>query len=169
LFRIDWGGSGCKAVLLDRFGATIGGSSVPYRSRRSSAGEVTKRPSYWERAVSQAARSVLERAPGTEVVGLALTAPAHAVALVGRDGQLAAPALRAQDARPDEVARQLSEAHREQIFTSTMVPVSSGWSVAQMAWVADTDPELVKKTRWVLPVEDYLRYKLTWQMPVGLS
>lgn len=160
---IDLGGSSCKAVVVSVSGQVVSGRSVPYPTRRRRGDEVTQRPSDWENAMALAVRSCLERAPELEVIGLAVTAPAHAVALVGEDGRSLAPTLMAQDARPDEVARRLAQDHGEEIFRKTMVPLSGGWSLAQLSWIAQMHPELAGRARWVLPIKDYLRFRLTGQ------
>lgn len=158
---IDVGGSRCKATLVGTRGTVVPGPSVRYPTRRRPDGEVTQRPSDWEKALAAAASSCLQRSQGTAVLGLALTAPAHAVVLVGADGRPLAPALTAQDARPDNEARRLVQDHGDEIFATTMVSLTSGWSLAQLSWIATSRPELVDRTRWIMPVKDYLRFQLT--------
>ncbi len=83
---IDLGGSSCKAVLLDETGQTVSGPSVGYPTHRGERGEVVQDPDDWEAATCQAVRGALALETGADVCAMALTAPAHAVVLLGVRG-----------------------------------------------------------------------------------
>lgn len=161
---IDLGGSSCKAVLLAASGVAVAGASVGYPTRRTALGEVTQRPYDWERALVEATTSVLCLSDGAEVHAIAITAPAHAVALVGQDGKPLGTVMTAQDARPNATSARLVSQFGAEVYSKTMVPLSSGWTLAQLAWLTRESPGLPTKTKWVLPVKDYLRYRLTGQV-----
>jgi len=158
---VDVGTSGCKAVVLSASGRVLHSQWAGYATRRGVDGEVTQDPRAWLRAVRTVLRGCALHVDGIEVVGLGLTAPAHAAVLAGADGEPLAPSLLAFDGRPAETAARLRDRYGSQLAERTFVELSAGWTLAQLAWLREQQPEVWPRIRWLLTQKDWIRYRLT--------
>jgi len=158
---VDVGTSGCKAIVLGSGGRMLHTAVATYRTRRAVTGEVTQDPQDWLEAVRQTLRECAQAASGRTVIGIGITAPAHAAVLSDADGEPLAPSLLAFDARPAQIAEELKQHYGEALFKATFVDLSAGWTLSQVAWLHRQAPELWPRIRWLLPQKDWIRYRLT--------
>lgn len=158
---IDTGTSGCKAVLLDARAHVIASSWRPYPTRRRTDGEVTQDPDDWMRATGITIRECVRAAEGRAIEGIGVTAPAHVAVLVDGDGQPLTRSLLAFDARPASIARRLRESYGEGFFETTLVELTEGWTLPQLAWLHSERPELWSRIRCFLLEKDYVVFRLT--------
>lgn len=167
---IDVGTSGCKAVLLDggRVAATAWDSYEPVRGID---GEVSQDPDDWLRA-AQKTLSVLA-ATATEanlmIDGIAVTAPAHAMVLLDRQSRPLARALLPYDTRSAEVAERLAAGYGPDFFARTFVRLGPSWTLPQLAWLRQAQPEIWPRVRRALVTKDYVTFALTGRATTDMS
>jgi xylulokinase len=158
---VDVGTSGCKAIILSSGGRLLYTAQASYPTRRTVAGEVTQRPDDWLKAVRETLRECATAAAGRSIIGIGITAPAHAAVLSDEAGRALAPSLLAFDARPASTAEALKAHYGVALFEATFVDLSAGWTLAQLAWLHEQSPELWPKIRWLLTQKDWIRFRLT--------
>ena len=158
---VDVGTSGCKAIALGRSGHVLHTAQAGYPTVRTVAGEVTQRPDDWLTAVRTTLAECATSVDGQEVVGVGITAPAHAAVICDEMGEPLAPSLLAFDARPSQAAALLKARYGNALFETTYVDLSAGWTLSQMAWLKEQAPELWPRIRWLLTQKDWIRYRLT--------
>jgi xylulokinase len=167
LLGADVGSSGCKVVVADLSGRQLGIGQASYSTRYPRPGWVEQDPADWYASLCAAMRAGLANAgvPVNRILGLSVTGPAHMVVLSDERGQLLRPAIHWSDLRSVRQAEWLEAQHGERVFEISYQPVNPSWTLSQLAWVRDNEPEVWGRLARVLPQKDYLVYCLTgaWQ------
>lgn len=65
------------------------------------------------------------------------------------------------DARAARQTERLREEMGEEIIRECYNSVSSLWTLPQLIWLRENEPETLRRTRRLLAVKDYVRYRLT--------
>jgi xylulokinase len=159
---IDAGTSSCKAVVIDDDGSILARSHASYAVNRGHDGSVTGDANEWLAAVQQTARGCADALDGrNDVLGLALTAPAHGAVLVNDEGEPLAPVLLGSDRRPHPVATALAQRLSPALHETTWCTPGAGWTLPQLVWASQSGDVAWQQIRYVLMAKDYLRYRLT--------
>jgi xylulokinase len=166
---VDVGTSGCKAVVLSGRGRVLHTAQASYTTRQTVEGEVTQDGRDWLRAVRTVLSECAGAADGMHIAGLSLTAPAHVAVLSGPDGEPLARSLLAFDGRPVQTAARMRAEYGPQFFESTFVELSAGWTLPQLAWLRERQPQIWPRIRWMLTQKDWIRYRLTGEALIDAS
>jgi xylulokinase len=158
---IDVGGSRCKVVVLAADGRLVAEADARYTAQRSPDGAVTQDAGVLIASVHDCVVRCQQRLTGWRIVAGSITAPAHAVVLVSADGWPLAPILLPQDGRSSAIAEAQEADIGELIIARTMNRLTPGWTLPQLTWLSSTVPDLVQRTRWILPIKDFIRFLLT--------
>jgi xylulokinase len=159
---IDVGTSGCKAVVVDQTGSIAATAWATYPTRRRLDGEVTQDARDWLAAVRQTMRDCAAATPSSHRIGgIGLTAPAHVGVLVGDDDEPLARCMLAFDGRSARVADDIRARLGRDFAERTMVELSSAWTLPQLAWLHERQPELWSGIRHFLTQKDFIRLHLT--------
>lgn len=163
LIGVDFGGSSSKATLLGEDGHVYATAVREYPTYYPYNGwaEQDAQDSY-EAAVSNI-RELLSRTgvkPG-DVAALALDAATHTAVLLGADDRPVRRAIYWTDTRSTAQAEALKAEYGEEIIRESYNSVSSLWTLPQLRWLGENEPETLKKTKKLMAVKDYVRYRLT--------
>jgi len=153
---IDAGTSACKGVLLGADGRLLATATETYPTRRTLDGEVTQDARDWLAATEAVLRRCAEPAAGP-VTGIAVTAPAHNVVLVGESAEPLERVILWSDTRCREVAKELDSEIGETVLECMYVRLGPAWSLPQLAWLRRRRPGLFERVRLVLPAKDFIR------------
>ncbi|MGI9050576.1 MAG: FGGY-family carbohydrate kinase [Rubrobacteraceae bacterium] len=164
LLGIDSGLTVTKAVIFDEEGRQRGVGSVNNVHGSPHPRWVQQdMKAVWEgceRAIRQALKEA--KITGKEVVSIGITGHGDGVYLVDEKGAPTAPAILSLDSRAEDilqswrdsgVAGELTRLTGQRPFAAQSPPI--------LAWFKENDPEVLEKTRQLLYVKDWLRYKLT--------
>lgn len=163
LLGVDFGGSSSKATLLGEDGrvyATAGREYPTYYPQNGWA-EQDADDSY--DALCYNVREIL-RETGIrpeEIAALSLDAATHTAVLVDEDGRPVRRAIYWTDARATEQAARLKAEHGREIMRLCYNGVSSLWTLPQLAWLKEHEPETLARARHLMAVKDFVRYRLT--------
>ena len=164
LLGIDSGLTVTKAVVFDEEGRQQGiGAANNVHSSPHPRWVEQDMEQVWE-GCEAAIRQALEDAgiAGKEVVSIGLTGHGDGVYLVDEKGEPTAPAVLSLDSRAEGVleswrdsgvAGELTRLTGQRPFAAQSPPI--------LAWFKENEPEVLEKTRQLLYVKDWLRYKLT--------
>lgn len=163
LLGIDFGGSSSKATLLGEDGhvyATAVREYPTYYPRNGWAEQDAD--DSWQALVGNV-REILRtsRVNPENITAMALDAATHTAVLLGEDDRPLRRAIYWTDTRASSQAASLKTALGDEIMQACYNSVSSLWTLPQLVWLRENEPRTIQKTRKVLAVKDYVRYRLT--------
>jgi len=164
LLGIDIGTSACKAIAIDVAGKVLAKATRPISLERPRPGWAEQRPEDWRAATAGTIRDCVEAGgvrPGS-VLALSLTGPAHCVALLDGAGRVLRPTIHWSDARSVPQCEVLEKEWGEEvIFAITGQRAHPSWTLPQLLWLREEEPEVWRRLAGLLTVKDYVRYCMT--------
>ncbi|MDD3360512.1 MAG: carbohydrate kinase [Hespellia sp.] len=164
LMGIDNGGTFSKAALFDEEGNQIAVASVPTVT-------ITPKPGYTERDMNQlwevnvqAIREciLMSGVRSEEIAGVSFSGHGKGLYLVGFDGKPSYNGIISTDARAWEyVEKWNADGTKERIYPLSYQEILACQPVSLLAWFRDHKPEVLKNTKYIFHVKDYIRYMLT--------
>jgi xylulokinase len=163
LLGIDVGTSGCKVIATSLNGGIIAQASHSYKIDYPRQGWAEQDPQLWYEAACKAIRECLElgRLNAARVQALAITGPAHHVALLGADGKVLRPTIHWSDLRSAPQCDKLAADWGERLFEITGQRFHPSWTLPQLIWLKENEPDTWKRLARVLVTKDYVRHRLT--------
>ncbi|GAA0438924.1 pentose kinase [Acrocarpospora corrugata] len=143
LLTVDQGSSGTKAAVFDDTGRLLREAArrTPIDHPDVVAAEAD--PERWWLALVACVREVLNGPIPAELISaVAVCGFMHTLVPLGEDGTVTGPALLWPDQRP----------------------MADGSCVERMRWWVAENPDAAARTRWYLPVKDFLRFRLTGEI-----
>lgn len=158
---IDLGAGSLKASLIRHDGVCLASAAAPVPTLQPFAGASEQDPETWWTALCRAVREVLQTAGDPAVDAVSLSAGAHSSVLSDEAGRVIRPAIMWNDQRSGpQVARLRAEAGAR-ISGVSVNTISPTWTLPQMAWLAENEPESLAAARHLTPAKDWLRGRLT--------
>lgn len=163
LLGVDFGGSSSKATLLGEDGRVYAMASHEYPTYYPHNGWAEQDPRDSYEALCKNVREILRisNVPPESIVGLALDAATHTAVLLGADDQPVRRAIYWTDARAERQTLRLRSELGNEIIRECYNSVSSLWTLPQLVWLRENEPETLRSVRKLLAVKDYVRYRLT--------
>ncbi|MCI5846789.1 MAG: xylulokinase [Candidatus Limiplasma sp.] len=163
LLGVDFGGSSSKATLLGEDGRVYATASREYPTYYPQNGWAEQDADDSYQAMVDNVREIL-RTSGVhprDIAALALDAATHTAVLVGENGRPVRRAIYWTDSRAADEAAELKNTLGEELMRECYNSVSSLWTLPQLMWLKKHELETLRKTRKVMAVKDYVRYRLT--------
>ena len=163
LFGVDFGTGGCKATVIDTEGHVCATAFQEYPSEHRKPGWSEQDPSLWIEAFNSTVISCRHQMKdGFEgVVALAVTASTHNAVLIKDDGNILRRCIMWNDQRSGDQCRRLNEQYGQRIFEVGMQMPTPTWTLPQLMWVKEHEPEVYSKIRKILFTKDYIRSYVT--------
>ena len=160
---VDLGGSSSKATLLNAKGAVLATASKEYPSYSPFPGWMEQDADELYDAVIENIRSCIEKAgiDPADVAALCIDAATHMAVLCDADSKPLRRFIHWADARSSEQAHFLRENYAQLLRENTVNSVSAAWSLPQLMWLREHEPEVLEKTRKLYFAKDYVRHRLT--------
>lgn len=164
LMGLDNGGSDIKCALFDLQGKEIAVSAVKLKIDTPEPG-FTERNSeeVWEANI-WVIRDVLEnsRIDPKDIAAIGISAYGNGLVFVDENIETVYPLIVSTDERAAEYVRRFKEEGIERkLFPYIRQTIWSAQPAVLLPWFKDHKPEVLNKTRWILSLKDYLRYRLT--------
>jgi xylulokinase len=158
---IDLGTTGAKALLVDvATGRPAGRGYRSYPSTTSAEGAHEQAPDGWWTATAGAVRDALGGAAGRRVRAVGLSGHMHAVVLVDEADRCVRPAMTWADRRSGPQVRRLRASG--DAFTALCAnPVVEAFTAPKLAWLAEHEPEPLRRAVRLVQPKDVLRHRLT--------
>ena len=168
---IDVGSSGVKVMLVNHGGEPLAVASSGYATSYPHPGFVEQNSDDWYGAACIAVREVIGKLQidADHVRGIGLSGTSHVPSLLDENYRLLRPAILWNDVRSGEQVKRLADEHGDFIEKTAGNSVNCTWSLAQLSWVREQEPEVFSKLRRVLFSKDYLAYRLTGVMAADHS
>lgn len=169
---IDLGSSRVKLLALDEAGESLGVTMASYSTESRRAGYAEQNPDRWWDALRLAMSELLARPAlrGATVEALGMTGQMHGAVFLGADGAAVRPAVMWSDGRAEaetaEIERRIS---REELVGLTGNRSNVSFTAPKILWVAQHEPEVMARTRWIVQPKDALRARLTGTVGADVS
>lgn len=162
LIGVDFGGSSSKATLMNEFGEKICSAICEYPMIFSHIGWVEHDPIDIYNSLITNIHTILQKAHITpqQITAIALDAGTHIAVLMDEYDNIIRPAIYWSDSRSAKQAKDLAP-HYDKIVQLSCNTPSPVWTLPQLIWLRENEPENFKKIRRILFLKDYLRYRLT--------
>lgn len=160
---IDFGGSSSKATLLGEDGRVYATASQEYPTYYPQNGWAEQDADDSYRAMVANIRQILSEtgiAP-QDIAALALDAATHTAVLVDENDRPVRRAIYWTDARSTAQAARLKSEMSRELIEECYNDVSSLWTLPQLMWLRENEPETLQRTRKIFAVKDYVRWRLT--------
>lgn len=163
LLGIDFGGGSTKATLLNTAGEIAAENVVEYQTYYPKLGWCEQSPSDWEEAFSKNVRGLLEKSKihPADILAVAIDSATHTWVMCDEAYQPIRPAIHWTDSRSGRQADRLKNEYGDFIYEKSFHRPDTIWTLPQMLWVKEEEPENWKKLRYVFFEKDYIRYRLT--------
>lgn len=163
LLGIDFGGSSSKATLLGADGRIAATASCEYKTYYPANGWAEQDPDDSYRAMISNIHSLLSStgAAPEDIVAICLDAATHTAVLVGEDDRPVRRSIYWTDTRSTEQAAALKKTFGDDLMAVCFNCVSSFWTLPQLMWLSEHEPETIARTRKIMAVKDYVRWRLT--------
>lgn len=163
LLGIDLGGSSSKATLINSLGKVLATASREYPSYSPKPGWLEQDADDLFSAVLENIRTCIAKsgADGKDISAICIDAATHMAVLCDEDGKPLRRFIHWSDARSGAQSKYLKENFSELLKHSSVNSVSPAWTLPQLMWLRENEPEVIKNTRRVYFAKDYVRSRIT--------
>lgn len=160
---IDFGGGAAKATLLREDGHAVASHTVEYPTHHPTPGACEQAPADWWRALCECVGATLAAADlsAQEIVAVALDSATHSAVVCDGSMNPLRPCIHWTDTRSATQAARLREERGAEIFRKTYHYPDTVWTLPQLCWLRENEPQTYGAIRHVLFEKDWLRYRLT--------
>jgi len=167
LLGVDLGTGGCKLTLVDHSGNVRGSGFTEYPTHYPRHGWSEQDPEDWYRAFVATAARLFEASAvsGSNIAALAVDASTHNAVLMGKRGEILRPCIMWTDQRSVSQVEDLEQRRGGEILRITCNKVNPTWTLPQLLWLLENEPDLPGRVQRLFFTKDYLRWRLTgtWQ------
>lgn len=163
LLGIDFGTGGCKLTLLDAAGALQAVRSREYPTLHPRPGWAEQDPAAWWGAL-RALLQELDPSLRARVRALALDSYTHGAVLLDEDLRVIRPTIVWTDQRSAAECAWLRERHFDLVYGTACQAPAPTWTLPQLLWLRQAEPEQFARIRRISFVKDYVRFLLTGEL-----
>lgn len=162
LAGIDFGTGGCKITLIAFDGSVSGETSVEYPTFFEHPGWSEQNPDDWYAAMCLAFRKLRESGLDLRRVrAVAFDGSTHNAVLLDAAMRPVRRTIMWTDQRSTEECAFLEREYGEKIFACAYQRPAPTWTLPQLLWLKQHEPETFARARHILFVKDYVRYLVT--------
>lgn len=160
LLGVDVGTGGCKVTLINLEGDVVASSMEEYPTYYPQPGWAEQNPEDWLKALAKTCRRVNEWLK-RRVIGLCLDGQPHTPVFTDQRGNVLYPAIPWTDGRSGPQVELLRRRIPEEVMKKTFNPLNTAFTLPQILWVKEHQPDVWRKTYKLLIAKDYVRQKIT--------
>lgn len=163
LLGIDFGGGASKATLLAENGEVIATATYEYKTSYTKEGWVEQNPEDWYIATKENIKAILDKSQisSNDILGIALDAATHTAVLMDENFNVLRPSIYWTDNRCQSQVQFLKDNHIETVLKEVLHSPGSIWTLPQIMWIKENEPDIWEKTEKICFAKDYVRHKLT--------
>ena len=163
LLGIDFGGGASKATVLSEYGVICATNTTEYATYYPKPGYAEQNPDDWVKATCENITGVLKKSgiSPDEICAVSLDAATHTAVIMDDDFNIIRPAIYWTDTRSTEEVAYLRENFSEIIESQVLHRADTIWSLPELMWIKNNEPENWKKVGKILFAKDYVRHQLT--------
>lgn len=162
LLGVDFGTGGCKVTVIDFAGDPVGEASVEYITEFAHPGWSEQNPADWYNAMCQALGELRQQGVDlARIFAVSFDGSTHNAVLLDKEMTPLRKTIMWTDQRSVEQCRFLKQNYGDRIFDTAFQQPTPTWTLPQLRWINEHEPEVLKKTAKILFVKDYVRYLVT--------
>lgn len=163
LLGIDFGGGASKATLLCECGKVVATASYEYPTHYPNSGWTEQNPEDWYAATKENIKEIIKESgiDPKDIAGVALDAATHTAVVMDKDFNVLRPAIYWTDTRTQSQVAFLKENYGELILEQVLHSPGTIWTLPQLMWIKENEPDVWAKTDKICFAKDYVRHKLT--------
>ena len=160
---VDLGGSSSKATLLDENGVIVATATREYPSYSLYPGWLEQDADELFDAVVHNIREILRksRVNSRDIVALSFDAATHMAVLCDENAAPLRRFIHWSDARCGKQVEWIRNQYGALLKKYSVNTVSSAWTLPQLLWIKENEPEILEKTSMVYFLKDYVRSRFT--------
>jgi len=160
---MDLGTGSLKCVIMDATGRLLASAERSYPSKNPHPGWAEQDPGDWVEAMREALAELSAREPGliAGLEGISLCSAAHIPVLLDGEDKVIRPAILWSDQRSDIEVAALSANHGNFLEETALNEAGCTWTLPQLLWIRDHEPDVLPRVRQLLSSKDYLVFRLT--------
>ncbi len=163
LLGIDFGGGASKATLIDTCGNIVAESTAEYPTYYPCANGCEQKAEDWQKALVDNITSlkIQSNIDTADILCIAVDSATHTALLCDQNKKPLRPAIHWTDSRSIKEAKELNEQYGEEILKLSYHKAGTFWTLPQLLWIKNNEPDIFSKTRYIFFEKDYIRYLLT--------
>ncbi len=163
LLGIDFGGGSSKTTLINTLGEIVAESTAEYPTYYPNAGWCEQAPEDWEAALCENIKNLKLKSgvDFADILAIAVDSATHTAVLCDEDKKPLRHAIHWTDSRSIKESNELLNSYGEEIYALTFHKPATFWTLPQILWVKNNEPEVFSKIRHIFFEKDYVRYLLT--------
>lgn len=163
LLGIDFGGGSSKATLLCDNGSIAAENTVEYPTIYPEPCSCEQSAEDWIDALCENTKAILSKSgvDPSDVVAVAIDSATHTSVVCDSDMKPLRNAIHWTDSRSRREAAELYKDYGDMIYAKSYHKPDTIWTLPQLLWLRNREPELYKKIRYIFFEKDYIRYFLT--------
>lgn len=163
LLGIDFGGGASKATLINKSGKVIAEAAAEYETLYPEKGACEQAPKDWITALISNISSIIETSgiKAHDIICIAIDSATHSSLVCDKSFSPLRNAMHWTDTRSAPQAAMLKEKYGDFIFRKTAHKPDTIWTLPQLLWLKENEPELSGKIRHIFFEKDYIRFFLT--------
>ncbi len=160
---IDLGTGGCKLTVIDAKKGVVADHMVEYATRNPHPGWSEQDPADWVEAFYACFEAMKAKSSfdPRDIRALCPDASTHNAVLLDKNDTVLRRCIMWNDQRSFAEVRWLLEHHGPRLFLLTYQKASPTWTLPQLLWVKNNEPEVFARIHRMAFTKDYLRYLLT--------
>ena len=163
LLGIDFGGGASKATLLSESGKIVATNTCEYPTFYPKPGYAEQNPQDWVNATCENIKGVLDKSgvSPSDICALSLDAATHTAVIMDERFNVIRPAIYWTDTRSREEVQFLKDNYSSVIDREALHKADTIWSLPELLWIKNNEPENWSKVAKILFAKDYVRHILT--------
>ncbi len=163
LLGVDFGGGSTKATLIDTTGTIVAENVVEYPTYYPQLGWCEQAPEDWDRAFEENVKELLTRSGinAGDILALAIDSATHTWVMCDENFRPIRPAIHWTDSRSRSQVEFLRKEYGDLIYEKSFHRPDTIWTLPQILWVKEQEPENFARMRHIFFEKDYIRYGLT--------
>ncbi len=163
LLGVDFGGGASKATLLSEKGDIVATHTEEYETFYEKPGYAEQNPNDWVDAMCLDVQGVLQKSGihAEDILAVSLDAATHTAVLMDENFSPLRPAIYWTDTRSTAEVAYLKENYGKTIEKQAMHQAGTIWSLPEILWVKNNEPDIWARTQKILFAKDYVRHFLT--------
>ena len=163
LLGVDFGTGGCKATVIDLTGNILATAFQEYSSEHRYPGWSEQDPKLWIGSLIYTINSCRKQLNNnfSGILSMAITASTHNAVLLDGNGEVIRNCIMWNDQRSGEQCKRLKEKYGDQIFEIGMQMPTPTWTLPQLLWIKENEPENYNRISKLMFTKDYIRSFVT--------
>jgi len=163
LLGVDLGTGGCKITIIDDEGRILAEPTEEYRTYHPKSSYSEQKPNDWFLAFKACITKAKEKnsIDLKNIEAISLDASTHNAVLLDREMKIIRPTIMWTDQRSISEVEYLENNWGPKIFEIGYQKVAPTWTLPQLLWIKNNEPDNYKKINKIMFIKDYIRYRLT--------